>query len=230
MANENPYKSKILAYQEFIFPAEQAKSVRGQWNKTVFQNDRRLKVEIGSGYGEFMMDYARSGVEANFVGIDFRVKRSFFLARKLEALRSEGINHFDFRFLALNAIHLKDYFALNEISELFYFFPDPWPKKRHHRRRLFQKSFLIELYPLLQDDAIFWVKTDDDNYFEWMLEELNKVEDLFAIKFQTADLRGPNLEISTCNDAAFLLAYKTRFESEFMAQGKTIKALKLLKK
>jgi len=147
MAFENPYKAKILTYQDFVLSDEHARQAKSQWNATIFPKQRPLKIEIGSGYGDFMMDYAKTGEQCNFIGIDFRIKRSFFLARKLEILREQNLSHFDFRFLALNAINIHEYFGQGEISELFYFFPDPWPKKRHHRRRLFQKSFLINLHP-----------------------------------------------------------------------------------
>ncbi|MDH4468613.1 MAG: tRNA (guanosine(46)-N7)-methyltransferase TrmB [Bacteriovoracaceae bacterium] len=226
MPFENPYKSKILDFQDFVFTHDQSSLYQGNWNEKIFKNTNPIKLEIGSGYGDFMMSYSKNYDHCNFIGLDFRIKRSFFLAKKLESLKNDSLPYFDFRFLVVNAENLNQYFGPQEISEVFYFFPDPWPKKRHHRRRLFQKKFLMNLHPLLREGAKVWVKTDDDSYYQWMLDEVQKSNEIFKIFFQTENIYQESHFIEERN---FLCQFPTKFEKLFLEQSKTIKALGIVK-
>jgi tRNA (guanine-N7-)-methyltransferase len=56
------------------------------------------------------------------------------------------------------------------VAEIFYNFPDPWPKRRHHKKRLFTSDFLDTLSRVMKDDAVFTCATDDKDYLLWMLD------------------------------------------------------------
>jgi tRNA (guanine-N7-)-methyltransferase len=104
-------------------------------------------------------------------------------------------------------------------APVFYFFPDPWPKNRHHKKRLFQKPFLNACHKVLSPGGTLFVKTDHDGYFDWMLDHL-KDEKRFEILLQSRDLRKEYPE-------HFLSQFTTKFEKIFLSQGTLIKSIVL---
>lgn len=209
----NPYHDKLGGFEDFVMRDEEAEAHRGDW-KNVFGNLNPVSVEIGTGYGEFMVDYCQKNPGTNFVGLDHRFKRSFALAKKLDKLENKN-----FRYLRARGERLEFIFAENEVQNIFYFFPDPWPKKRHNKNRLFQKPFLDAAYTVLAPGGIIWVKTDHDDYFDWMLREL-ETEKRFEVQLQTRDLRKEFPE-------HFLAQFTTKFEKIFLSQGTLIKSVVL---
>lgn len=215
----NPYHDRLEIFDKFVLRDEEGESFSGTWNSNIFKRDSELQVEIGSGYGHFMMEHTQKFPEVNFVGMDHRFKRSFHLAKKLDQLE-----HKNFRYLRARGERIGFLFGENEIDKIFYFFPDPWPKKRHHKKRLFQKRFLNEVYKILKPGGELLVKTDHDGYFEWMLEEI-KNDNRFCVELKTFDLRSEAPE-------HFLSSFVTKFEKIFLEKNIKIKAmvLKSLKK
>lgn len=216
-SHENPYHYKLSVFDEFVLTDDHGEKNQGSWSKDVFKNDLPLEVEIGTGYGHFMMDYTQTKSNINFIGLDHRFKRSYHLAEKLAKLVTKN-----FRYLRARGERLGFLFGEKEVSKVFYFFPDPWPKKRHHKKRLFQKTWLEVAHKVLTDDGQILVKTDHDGYFEWMLEEL-KDQELFKIDFETWDLRGEHPD-------HFMSSFITKFEKIFLDKGIKIKAMVLSKK
>ena len=211
--HKNPYHDKLEVFDSFVLRDEEAESNVGKW-KEQFGNDRPVEVEIGSGYGEFMLDYCQKNPEINFIGLDHRFKRSFSLAQKLDRLE-----HKNFRYLRARGERLEYMFDVNEVQSVFYFFPDPWPKNRHNKKRLFQKPFLDACHKVLKPGGTLFVKTDHDGYFEWMLNEL-KEEKRFEILLQSRDLRNEFPD-------HFLSQFTTKFEKIFLSQGTLIKSIVL---
>lgn len=215
--HENPYHDRLAIFDQFVLRDDEGEGHRGHWSKDVFKNDHELEVEIGTGYGHFMMSHTQKFPDYNFVGMDHRFKRSFHLAKKLDKLEFKN-----FRYLRARGERLAFLFGESEIDRLFYFFPDPWPKKRHHKKRLFQKKFLDELYKTLKPGGEMLIKTDHDGYFEWMLEEL-KGEERFFVEMQTFDLHKEQAD-------HFLASFVTKFEKIFLEKEIKIKAMVLKSK
>lgn len=209
----NPYHDKLGVFDSFVLRDEAAETNVGKWHEQ-FGNKQPLEVEIGTGYGEFMLDYCQKNPEINFIGLDHRFKRSFSLAQKLDKLE-----HKNFRYLRARGERLQFMFDESEVQSVFYFFPDPWPKKRHNKKRLFQKPFLDACHKVLKPGGTLFVKTDHDGYFDWMLEEL-KEEKRFEILMQSRDLRSEFPE-------HFLSQFTTKFEKIFLSQGTLIKSIVL---
>ncbi|OFZ22175.1 MAG: tRNA (guanosine(46)-N7)-methyltransferase TrmB [Bdellovibrionales bacterium RIFOXYA1_FULL_36_14] len=211
---KNPYNDRLGDFNDFVFCGEQGEALRGKWNQDVFKRKAPICLEIGSGYGHFMMEYCEKNPDINFVGMDYRFKRSFALAKKLDQL-----THKNFRFLRAKGERIGFLFDENEADTLFYFFPDPWPKTKHQKKRLFQTHFLEIAYKVLKPGGKFYIKTDHDGYALWM-EKILDNQKLFNIDLKTTDLR---LE----HPAHFLSSFKTKFEKIFVAQGIKIKAFEL---
>lgn len=211
--HDNPYHDKLAVFDSFVLRDEAAESNVGQWHK-MFGNELPLEVEIGTGYGEFMLEYCQKNPNVNFIGLDHRFKRSFGLAKKLDKLE-----HKNFRYMRARGERLEYMFGESEVQSVFYFFPDPWPKNRHNKKRLFQKPFLNACHKILKPGGTLFVKTDHDGYFEWMLNEL-KDETRFEVLLQSRDLRSEYPE-------HFLSQFTTKFEKIFLSQGTLIKSIVL---
>jgi tRNA (guanine-N7-)-methyltransferase len=211
--HDNPYHDKLAVFDSFVLRDEAAETNVGKWHEQ-FGNSHPIEVEIGTGYGEFMLEYCQKNPQINFIGLDHRFKRSYGLATKLAKLE-----HKNFRYLRARGERLQFMFAENEIQSVFYFFPDPWPKTRHHKKRLFQKPFLDACHKVLKPGGILFVKTDHDGYYEWMLNQL-KEEKRFEILLQSRDLRAEFPE-------HFLSQFTTKFEKIFLGQGTLIKSIVL---
>jgi len=212
--HDNPYHDKLGVFDSFVLRDEAAESNVGHWKERIFQNSNPLEVEIGTGYGEFMMEYCQQNPNINFIGLDHRFKRSFSVAKKLDKLE-----HKNFRYLRARGERIEFMFDESEVQSLFYFFPDPWPKNRHHKKRLFQKPFLNACHKVLSPGGTLFVKTDHDGYFDWMLDHL-KDEKRFEILLQSRDLRKEYPE-------HFLSQFTTKFEKIFLSQGTLIKSIVL---
>ena len=215
-SHDNPYHDKLEAFDKFVLRDEEAETNQGKWNK-LFENENPIEVEIGTGYGDFMMEYTQKNPGVNFIGLDHRFKRSYSVAQKLEKLE-----HQNFRYLRARGERLEFMFNENEVQSVFYFFPDPWPKTRHHKKRLFQKPFLNACHKVLKPGGILFVKTDHDGYFEFMLNQM-KDETRFDVLIESRDLRKEYPE-------HFLSLFTTKFEKIFLSQGTLIKSIVLRKK
>lgn len=219
--HKNPYHDKLIDFQDFVLRDDEGEKFKGVWVKEVFKNNYDLNVEVGCGFGEFMNQYSQDHLNENFIGMDYRFKRSFEVAQKLSLCENSN-----FRLLRANAERLNFLFSKEEVKNIFYFFPDPWPKKRHFKRRLFNQDFLAQCHEILNKDGILWVKTDHDGYFDWMIDALNlfnsnkRFEILFLSKNFDQDMSDPN---------HILKKYRTKFEKIFISQKIPIKCM-ILKK
>jgi tRNA (guanine-N7-)-methyltransferase len=212
--HDNPYHDRLAEFDNFVMRDNESENFKGKWNQEVFKKDGKLFLEIGSGAGHFMMEYCEKNPADNFVGLDYRFKRSFQLAKKLAKIENKN-----FRYLRAKGERIEFIFGENELDGVFYFFPDPWPKTRHQKKRLLQVPFLEAAYKTIKPGGIFYIKTDHDGYAEWMENEISKFGK-FKVLMQSKDLR-------TEFPDHLLSQYITGFEKIFIQQGIKIKAFVL---
>jgi len=213
--HKNPYHDRLKNFPEFVFRDKEAEQFKGKWKSKIFNNKSPIHLEIGHGYGEFMTHHCIHNPEINFIGIDYRFKRNFSLAQKLDEIPNKN-----FRVLRAKGERLHFLFEENEIDKLFYFFPDPWPKTRHHKKRLFQEHFLNIIYKVLVPGGKILIKTDNDEYASWMKKIIDE-SPLFDLSLYTNDLKNQYPE-------HFLAQFETKFEKIFLEQNILIKAFELV--
>ena len=126
-------------------------------------------LEIGSGKGQFLALMAINHPDKTFIGVEKNVTCAGFTAKKLveQEIKNAKLICAD---AAVVLPHIQD----NSIEALFLNFSDPWPKKRHAKRRLTSNSFLLEYYRVLKKGAKLIFKTDNLDLFNYSIEMINE--------------------------------------------------------
>lgn len=172
----------------------------------VFGRAAPLHVDLGCGDGSFLCELAQRSPEKNFLGIDKLAGRVAKTCRKASTLDNV-------RVLNVEIAYAVRYLLPTDSVEKFYlFFPDPWPKRRHHRRRLVTEDFLDSIHRALVNGGLFHIATDQLDYF-------HQIE-----RVAVGDSRFQKIDIE---DEAQLPA--TKFERRFRVQGLPIYRLSLRK-
>lgn len=137
--------------------------------RSVFGREAPVTCEIGFGDGGALADMARADPAGDFVGVEvYRPGVGALLLR----LREAGIDNV--RVAMTDAVDfLRDRVAPDSLDRLLVFFPDPWPKKRHHKRRLIEPGFIELAAARLRPGGILHCATDWEDYAEWMMEVLS---------------------------------------------------------
>ena len=149
---------------------------KGKWN-TYFKNDNPIYLEIGTGKCTFIYEMAKKYPNINFIGVERIDTVLAFGVKDLE--NEERLNNLVL--MNYDAERIYDLFD-KEIDELFLNFSDPWPKKRHEKRRLTSIGFLEKYDIIFSSDKVINFKTDNRELFEFSLISLSnygyKFEDL----------------------------------------------------
>ena len=147
----------------------------------IFGRKMPLHIDLGCGDGSFLCALAQRMPDKNFLGIERLLNRVRTSARKAAGLENV-------RLLRMESFYAVRYLLPAESVERFYLlFPDPWPKRRHHRRRIVTPDFLSSIHAALQKGGSIYVATDDVDYFG-IIKEVAESERGFAISDGDVDL------------------------------------------
>lgn len=155
-----------------IFEAEKFK---GKW-KEVFNNENPIELEIGSGKGDFVKQMALENPDKNYLALDTAIKALVLASRKFDKDDTPNI-----RAIIGDAEDIVDMFDKDEISKIYLNFSTPWPKRKHHKRRLSHKVFLDRYKKIVKKGAILELKTDNREFFDDTLKYLEE-NDLEILK------------------------------------------------
>lgn len=184
---------------------------KGVYNELVFKNFNPIHLEIGMGKGNFIIDMAKKNPNINFIGIE---RYESVLCRAIEKLEMEQLDNV--KIICIDALGLGDIFA-GDIDTIYLNFSDPWPKKRHAKRRLTSHVFLPIYDNVFKDEKIIIQKTDNVGLFESSIVSLSTYG--YVIEDISLDLASTDKENSL-----------TEYEAKFMSQGIKINYLKARKK
>jgi tRNA (guanine-N7-)-methyltransferase len=174
-----------------------------------FENDNSLEVDIGAGKGRFLLARALEHPELNFFGIERQNGRLYRMAKKI---RRHALTNVKLaRVEASAGIELM--LEPESVSTFYILFPDPWPKKRHYRRRLINTAFMDLLHSKLCSGGVIHYASDHQNYAAY-------VQEIFA-----ADKRFEAIDPFIPTEAE-----RTDFEIIFAAQEKPTSRLSVKKK
>lgn len=139
---------------------------KGCWEE-VFGKKAPLYIEVGMGKGQFLMQLAGLHPDMNFIGIEMY---SSVLLRAVQKMEENPIDNL--RFIRMDAREIEEIFAPGEVDKIYLNFSDPWPKKRHEKRRLTYIKFLNEYYRILKPNGYLIFKSDNDDLYQYSLEEI----------------------------------------------------------
>jgi len=152
-------KEEILNQASFLI--REPNLYKGKW-KNLFHNNHPIYVEIGMGKGKFLIENARTYPDINFIGIE---KYDSVVAKAVQRVEEKIPNLI---FIRADASTISDIFD-HEIERIYLNFSDPWPKKRHHLRRLSSPLFLEKYEHVFCKEKIIEMRTDNRDLFQYSL-------------------------------------------------------------
>ena len=172
---------------------------KGKW-KELFGNNNPIYIEIGMGKGKFIIDNALHYPNINFIGIE---KYDSVIAKGLQKI-PEGLDNLVM--IRWDALYINDIFS-NEIDRIYLNFSDPWPKNRHHLRRLSSRVFLEKYEDIFKNGKIIEMRTDNRDLFQYSLVSFSEFG--YTLEKVSLDLHTDDMpEITT--------EYEDKFSSEGM--------------
>jgi tRNA (guanine-N7-)-methyltransferase len=170
----------------------------------IFENGRPLEIDLGSGSGKFLVEAGQRFPERNFLGIERLLGRVRKTRRKACQLNLGNV-----RVLRVEIDYAVKYLLPPQSTSRFHLsFPDPWPKRRHHSRRLVDEEFLQAIDVALEPNGELWVKTDHVEYFCW----IEKTAALVSTRFEMLpwEEEYPNTDFDETFAAENLPIYRLR--------------------
>lgn len=143
----------------------QSHSLKGNWSKEVFKNNKPIVLELGCGKGEYTVGMAKVFPNKNFIGIDIKGARMW---RGAKTALEENIDNA--RFLRTRIELVDSFFSENEISEIWITFPDPQMRRDREAKRLTSPGFMKNYFKFLKSGGLIHLKTDSAFLFEYTNE------------------------------------------------------------
>lgn len=193
----------INEHQDVVVPNPE--EWKGKWNE-LFGNENPVHIEVGTGKGQFVLGMALQNPDINYIGIElFDSVIVSAIEKIVEANKPANL-----RLLKVNGEELEKYFAKGEISRVYLNFSDPWPKKRHAKRRLTHENFLKIYENILIENGEVHFKTDNRALFEFSLVSMNH----YGMKLNDVSL---DLHANEPEENV-----RTEYEEKFSAKGQPI--------
>ena len=189
MISQKPYPlraNRSFVIREGRFTSAQKKAFDDLWPKygisidgaekiimdDWFCNDQPLILDIGFGSGDSLVSLAQQRPDLNFIGVEVYRPGIGVVLREIE---KQGLANV--RVINADAMQvLRENFISNMLAGVMIWFPDPWPKTKHNKRRLVQEGFLRELVRAMQPNSILHIASDWQPYVKFMVQNIRKVK------------------------------------------------------
>lgn len=208
MGKDKLRKFAEVATFDNVVQLDAGKAYKGTWAEKFFKNQQPIILELACGKGEYTVNLAKLFPEKNFIGIDYKGNRIW---RGAKTAIEDGISNVGFLRIQIETI--LEHFAEGEIDEIWITFPDPQPQDSREKKRLTHPKFLERYQLLLKEGGIMHLKTDNDGFYAYTLEQIAALK-LEKVK-ETTDLYQ-----STLVDE--VLSIKTYYERKYLATSKNI--------
>lgn len=198
-------REMLQSRSNFILEPE---NLKGKWAE-YFNNTHPIHIEIGSGKGKFITTLAMQNEDINYIAME---KFATVLLKLIKKIPEEGLPNL--AILNVDAEMLTQFFEQGEISKIYLNFSDPWPRKRHAKRRLTHFHFLENFKALLKTDGTIALKTDNQDLFDFSIEQFELAG--YLLEDITYDLHQSTLSERNVT---------TEYEERFISQGMPIYGL-----
>ena len=208
-----PWARKEL--EESKFYRENAEELKGKWHNEFARPEQPFFVELGCGKGGFISQIASKHPENNYLGIDLVDPMLGLAKRKIEEIYKDKNKEIDNVLLTRFDIEriLLILEEADKVDGIYINFCNPWPRGKHHKKRLTHTKQLENYKQFLKPDGYIYFKTDDDNLFEESISYFKQAG--FTIEKITRDLK---------QEPDFWGNIETEHEKMFSEQGIKIKA------
>lgn len=181
--------------------------------RALFANDFPVELEIGMGKGTFLVDQTKARPTTNFIGIEWA---SWFWKYASDRLRRNGCANV--RTMRAEATYfVRNYLPDASLAVVHIYFPDPWPKKRHHKRRLIQEPFVAQIARVLVPAGRLRIVTDHLDYFQ-QIESVLASSTLAVVDYAPSASAGEGEMVGT------------NFERKYRREGRPFYAIQAEKK
>lgn len=175
--------------------------LEGRAPADLFPRALPIELEIGCGRGDFLLACAPPNPDTNFIGVE----RNLPIIRRA-ANKMRPWTHGNVRLVQTEIVHLlADWFPPSSLRAVHLYFPDPWPKKRHARRRFFTAANMALVARALEPGGYFHLRTDHEGYHGEMMEIMTGL---------------PQFRETATPES--LLAHRTAFETRFIRMGQPV--------
>jgi tRNA (guanine-N7-)-methyltransferase len=195
-------KEKLASYPQYVISSPE--SYKGKWQEA-FEKEQPLHIEIGTGKGRFITGMAKANPHINYIGIELQ---DSVIVTALDRIIEDELPNI--KLIIVNAEDLQQFFEQGEVDRVYLNFSDPWPKKRHAKRRLTYKNFLQIYENILIDEGEIHFKTDNQGLFEFSLISFSEYG--LLLKYVSLDLHNSDFEGNIM----------TEYEEKFSQKGNRI--------
>ena len=176
MRNNKNALYDLEAFEKYVSGKEKIQEIlKKEENK-----NKKIFLEIGMGKGDFISHMAAQNKDNIYIGIEISISVLATAVKKINLYEKENSIYLDnLYFMSFDAIELTEYFDEGKVDGIYLNFSDPWPKKRHSKRRLTYKDFLAKYNKVLKKHGCIEFKTDNRQLFEYSLVSMQN----FGMKF-----------------------------------------------
>jgi tRNA (guanine-N7-)-methyltransferase len=206
----NVYECYNVQQPQLVGVGLEPVDLKGRWQAAHFNNTNPITLELACGGGEYTVGLARRFPDRNFIGVDVKGNRLWAGAK--EALET-GLHNAAFVRTRIEVI--EQFFATDEVAEIWITFPDPFPRAIKENRRLTSAFFHEKYRHILQQGGLMHLKHDDSDFYQFTLETI-AADPRCSIRYKNDDIYAAPLDFPE-------LALQTLYEGKHLAAGKTIK-------
>lgn len=157
-------EEKLIANKRYLI--EEPEACKGRWRE-IFENENDIYIELGCGKGKFITTLAEKFPDRNYIGIE---GQGSVILRALEKTEQKELANV--RFIHLFAADVKTYFAADELAGIYLNFSDPWPKRRHEKKRLTHSVYLEGYRHILKPGGQIEFKTDNEELYGFTVKSV----------------------------------------------------------